>query len=87
MMRPGPPGEVISIPNQHVVKRPEGWAVRGEGNSRDTSHHPTQSEAIDRARDIARTQQSEVVIHRPDGRIRDRDSYGNDPFPPRDRVH
>ena len=31
--------------NQHVVKRDDGWAVRGAGNQRDTSHHRTQSEA------------------------------------------
>lgn len=74
--------------NQHVVPRDDGgWAVRGEGNERDTSRHDRQVDAIERARDIARNQQSEVVIHRPDGRIRDRDSYGNDPFPPRDRRH
>jgi uncharacterized protein YdaT len=73
--------------NQHIVKREDGWGVRGEGNSRDTSHHPTQGEAIERARDIAKRERSEVVIHRPDGRIRDRDSYGNDPNPPKDRRH
>jgi len=73
--------------NQHVVRRGGGWAVRGEGNSRDTSHHRTQSQAIDAARDIARNQHSEVVIHDTHGRIRDRDSYGNDPFPPRDTRH
>jgi uncharacterized protein YdaT len=73
--------------NQHVVKRDEGWAVRGEGNSRDTSHHDTQSEAVDAAKGIASHQRSEVVIHRPDGRIRDKDSYGNDPHPPTDRRH
>lgn len=73
--------------NQHVVPREDGWAVRGEGNSRDTSHHDTQADAAERAREIARSQRSEVVIHRPDGRIRDRDSYGSDPNPPRDRRH
>jgi hypothetical protein len=73
--------------NQHVVPRDEGWAVRGEGNERDTSRHDTQSDAADAARDIARNQQSEVVIHRPDGRIRDKDSYGNDPNPPKDLRH
>lgn len=73
--------------NQHVVKREDGWAVRGERNTRDTSHHRTQAEAIDVARDIARTQRSEVVIHDRQGRIRDRDSYGSDPNPPTDRVH
>jgi hypothetical protein len=73
--------------NQHVVKRDDGWAVRGEGNSRDTTHHDKQSDAINSARDIARNQQSEVVIHGRDGRIRDKDSYGNDPNPPTDRRH
>ncbi len=67
--------------NQHVVQREEGWAVRGAGNKRDTSHHPTQAAAIDAARDIARNQQSELVIHDREGKFRDRNSYGNDPFP------
>ncbi len=73
--------------NQHVVPHDDEWAVRGEGNQRVTSKHRTQAEAIDAARDIAFNQQSEVVIHRRDGRIRDRDSYGNDPCPPRDRKY
>ena len=73
--------------NQHVVRREDGWAVRGEGNTRDTSLHPTQRPAIHRARDIARNQRAEVVIHGQNGRIRDRDSYGDDPVPPVDRRH
>jgi uncharacterized protein YdaT len=73
--------------NQHVVPHNDRWAVRGEGNERVTSTHDTQGEAIDRARGIAQRERSEVVIHRPDGRIRDRDSYGNDPCPPRDTRH
>lgn len=73
--------------NQHVVKREDGWAVRGAGNERDSSHHRTQARAADAARDNARNQRSEVVIHDRQGRIRDSDSYGNDPNPPTDRVH
>lgn len=69
--------------NQHVVKRVDGWAVVGEGNSRDTSVHQRQSQAIERAREIAQNQRSEVVIHGRDGKIRDKNSYGNDPYPPR----
>jgi len=68
--------------NQHVVPHAEGWAVKPEGGKRPSSVHDTQQEAIDRAREIARNQESELFIHRPDGRIRERDSYGNDPFPP-----
>jgi len=69
--------------NQHVVPRGDAWGVRGEGNERLTSIHDTQAEAIEAAREIARNQQSELVIHRPNGRIRDKDSYGPDSFPPR----
>ena len=68
--------------NQHVVPHENGWAVRGAGNERATSIHATQAEATARAREIARNQESELFIHRPNGQIRDRDSYGNDPFPP-----
>ena len=73
--------------DQHVVPHEDGWAIRGEGNQRVTSVHDTQREAAERAREIARNQDSEVVIHRRDGTIRDSDSYGQDPNPPRDRKH
>jgi len=69
--------------NQHVVPYRNEWAVRGEGNERLTSIHRTQAEAIEAARELAKNQQSELVIHRSDGRIRDRDSYSDDPLPPK----
>lgn len=68
--------------NQHVVRRDDGWAVRGEKNKRDTSHHPTQAEAFEAAREIAKNQGSEVLVHGRDGKIRERNTYGKDPFPP-----
>lgn len=73
----------MSKKNQHVVPHGGDWAVRGAGNSRVTSTHGTQSEAVGAARRIAEDQGSEVLIHRPDGRIREKDSYGNDPYPPK----
>jgi len=73
--------------NQHVVPYGNQWAVRGEGNERVTRITPTQKEAIDIARQIAQNQHAEVVIHRQDGTIRDKDSYGRDPCPPQDRKH
>ena len=69
--------------NQHVTPRDCGWAVIGEGNSKPSSLHDTQMEAVQSAREIARNQQSELLIHGRNGRIRARDSYGNDPFPPK----
>ncbi|WP_338305165.1 DUF2188 domain-containing protein, partial [Bradyrhizobium ottawaense] len=47
------------------------------------STHHTQAEATEAARSTALREHGEVVIHRPDGRIRDANSYGNDPFPPK----
>lgn len=68
--------------NQHVVPHGAEWAVRGAGNQKVTSIHRTQADAERAAREIAINQSAEVVIHRPDGRIRDKNSYGRDPYPP-----
>lgn len=70
--------------NQHVTPHPQGgWQVKGANNQRATVRVATQAEGIAVARAIAINQKSEVVIHRPNGQIRDKNSYGNDPFPPR----
>jgi hypothetical protein len=70
--------------NQHVVPHHGKWAVKGAGNSRATKVHDTQQEAIDTAREIARNQGGELLIHGRNGQIRERDSVGNnDPYPPR----
>lgn len=69
--------------NQHVVKTEGGWGVRGENNTRNTQNFDTQQAAINRAREIAINQKSELLIHGRDGQIRDKHSYGNDPYPPK----
>lgn len=69
--------------NQHVVPHNGEWAVRGANNSKVTKTFDTQREAIEAAREIAINQQSELIIHRPNGQIRDKDSFGNDDFPPK----
>ena len=73
----------MSKRNQHVVPHPGGWAIKPEAGKRPSSVHDTQREAIDRAREIARNQGTELFIHGRDGRIRERDSDGRDPFPPK----
>jgi len=65
--------------NQHVVPYGKDWAVKGAGNEKNTKIVPTQKQAIDIAREIAKNQQSELVIHNKEGKIRDKDSFGNDP--------
>lgn len=67
----------------HVVPHASGWATRREGASRVSSTHDTQAAATEAARGRAIREHGEVVIHRPNGQIRDANSYGNDPFPPK----
>lgn len=71
----------------HVVPHEDGWATLRERAERASRVVDTQADAIERAREQARRDQVEVVVHRRDGTIRDSDSYGHDPVPPRDRKH
>lgn len=73
--------------NIHVVPHPDGWAVKTEGASRASAVTSTQGQAIEQARSQAIRNQGEVFIHGRNGQIRDRDSYGNDPCPPKDMKH
>ncbi|WP_222937285.1 DUF2188 domain-containing protein [Cytophaga sp. FL35] len=63
--------------HQHVVPYEEAWAVRREGNERITSKHRKQSTAIRKAKSLAKKYKSDVIIHRENGGIRDRISYGD----------
>lgn len=68
---------------QHVVPSGGRWSVRRAGASKASNTYPTQDQAITRAREIARNQKTELYIHGRDGRIRERNSYGSDPHPPK----
>ena len=74
-----------TIKNQHVVKHPDGWAVKGAGNNKATKVTKTQKEAIERAEEIARNQRTDTKIHGRNGKIRAGNSYGNDLHPPKDK--
>lgn len=70
--------------NQHVTPHSKGgWQVIGGGNSRATVRTKTQREAIEKAREIAMNNHVELVIHGGDGKIREKSSYCNDPYPPK----
>ena len=68
----------------HVVpKSSGGWDIKQSGAKRSSGHFDRKQAAIDRAREISRNQDTELVIHNKDGKISQKDSHGNDPFPPR----
>jgi hypothetical protein len=76
----------MSKKSQHVVRNGDGgWAVKKGGSSRATKNFKTQQEAIDYGREVAKNQHAEFYVHGRDGRIREKDSYGNDQNPPKDK--
>ena len=67
---------------QHVVRRDRTWAVRKSGSDRVTRHFDTWDEALEAARKLARKQKTSLYIHGPDGRVRKRECYGEEPVSP-----
>ena len=79
-------GGLMSKKTHHVVPNQSGgWSVRKGGASRASKVFDRQSEAIDYAKDLAKKNSSELYVHRTDGTIREKSSYGNDPNPPKDK--
>lgn len=69
----------------HVVPRGDEWAIVRPGNGRASGIFDTRQKAIEQGRQIAQNNRSEILIHGRNGQIRARDSFGDDPFPPRDK--
>lgn len=71
------------VSEAHNLPRTNGWAVIRERAERDSSHHATQPEAIAQGTEPERRKRAELFIHGENGRIRARNSYDNDPYPPK----
>lgn len=73
--------------NIHVVpnKSTETWSAKRENSNKPIATGKTQAGVIKAVTPTAREQQAELIIHRVNGKIRDRTSYGNDPCPPKDQ--
>lgn len=78
--------------NYHITPRPDGnWQYKLPGASRASGITTTQKAAERAAKQSAINSGSggEITIHRPNGKIRDRDtiSPAKDPYPPRDMKY
>jgi len=67
----------------HVVPSQGKWAVKKEGAAKAASVHRTQGAAVKSAQKAAKQGKTELYVHGRDGRIRERNSYGDDPAPPK----
>lgn len=66
----------------HTVPHGDEWANEREDASRLSKKFDTKSEAEKAGRKTAKREETEHLIHKGDGEIGERNSYGNDPFPP-----
>ena len=62
-----------------VSPHKDGWQVKKSGNEKASAITSTQREAIDRGRELAKQEKSELVVKGRNGQIRQKDSFGNDP--------
>ena len=71
--------------NIHTVFNSERhmWENKTEGTGKPISSHHTKENALDNGEKFAKESEVEHFIHGKDGKIQERNSYGNDPFPPR----
>ncbi|WP_228235695.1 DUF2188 domain-containing protein [Allomuricauda sp. M10] len=71
--------------SNHVVPSSEkgGWAVKKSGSTRVSKSFDRKSDAVKYGRELSKKEKTELYIHKKDGRIQDRNSYGRDPFPPK----
>ena len=66
----------------HTVPHGDGWANRREGSPRVSKKFATKAQAQQAGRETARREGAEHIIHKKDGTIGARNSYGSDPYPP-----
>ena len=76
----------MSRKSNHVVpSKGHGWAVKKSGSTRASRSFNTKVAAVKYGRSISKNERTELYIHKKDGTIQDKNSYGNDPMPPRDK--
>jgi hypothetical protein len=67
-----------------VAPRGEGWAVKQRGAKRAVAIFQDKTEAVSRAREIAKKREpAQIVVRGKDGEIKTEYTYGGDPHPPR----
>ena len=70
-------------PQVHTVPHGEGWANRREGSARVAKVFARKADAQAAGRQTAARERTEHLIHNKDGSVASRNSYGNDPYPPK----
>ncbi len=73
--------------NVWVGPHPDGWAVRRERGQKPSRVTARKEDAVNIGRELAQRDGTELIVQRRDGTIQSKDSFGKDPYPPRDTEH
>jgi hypothetical protein len=76
---------MVKKSNHVVPSKSAGWAVKKSGSSKASKLFETKEEAVDYARELSKTEKTELYIHKKNGMIQEKNSYGSDPNPPKDK--
>ena len=69
----------MATPAIHTVPASGRWENKRAGEDDALSQHETKQEAVEAGRAQAMSDKAEHIIHKEDGRIGERNSYGSDP--------
>lgn len=72
--------------SNHVIpSKSDGWAVKKSGSVKASRNFDTKDKAVKYAIELSKNEKTELYIHKANGMIQNRNSYGNDPNPPKDK--
>ena len=71
--------------SNHVVPSSTGWSVKKSGSIKASKNFETKDKAIEYGRGLSMNEKTELYIHKKNGMIQNKNSYGNDPNPKSDR--
>jgi len=73
----------MSKKSNHVVPSSSGWSVKKSGSERASRTFGTKEKAERYGREVSKSEKTELYIHKKNGMIQDKRSYGNDPNSPK----
>lgn len=73
--------------SNHVIPSSSGWAVKKSGAEKASRKFDTKEMAVKYGKELSKHEKTELYIHKSNGMVQNRNSYGNDPNPPLDKKH
>lgn len=67
--------------SNHVIPAKNGWKVKKSGSTKASKTFKTKKEARAFGIKLSKKEETELYIHKRNGTIQNRNSYGNDPHP------